>query len=260
MWVYQETSILPALPSASSAAEESSKTVSPETSVPLSEAGTETAIPAEPLPVVEVPDTPAVSVLKRAPLHPDRNGILLASAYLFGTFLAGILCALCSTGELEILNDYLNCWRTSFAAETTAEVAALFRTELLTTSGALTILLLLGLSAIGSLPIFCFIMLYGAGAGMLSFQLLANVKLSTFLVYCAASGIPTALAAGCLCLFGMAALQVSGKIQKFSFGKAVHSVGAWSLLGQFARTLFLLLPICGIAAGTLYLCGQLKVL
>ena len=134
----------------------------------------------------------------------------------------------------------------------------LFRTELLTASGALTVLLLLGLSAIGSLPIFCFLILYGAGAGMLSFQLLTNLNWKALLVYSAASGLPTALAAGCLCLFGALALQVSGKIQRCSFGTSLYSAGAWSLVGQFIRTLFLLLPICGAATGMLYLCGQMK--
>ena len=134
----------------------------------------------------------------------------------------------------------------------------LFRTEFLTTSGALVVLLLLGLSAIGSLPIFFFVMLYGTGAGMLSFQLLADLNWKALAAYCIASGVPTALAAGCLCLFGASALQVSGKIQRCSFGKAFHSTGAWGLVGQFAQTLFLLLPICGAATGMLYLCGQMK--
>ena len=168
------------------------------------------------------------------------------------------LSALCSAGELETLGYYLDCWRASFAANTAAEVVGLFRTEFLTTSGALVVLLLLGLSAIGSLPIFFFMMLYGTGAGMLSFQLLADLNWKALAAYCIASGVPTALAAGCLCLFGASALQVSGKIQRCSFGKAFHSTGAWGLVGQFAQTLFLLLPICGAATGMLYLCGQMK--
>jgi hypothetical protein len=172
-----------------------------------------------------------------------------------GPFLR-VFCLL--AGELETLDYYLGCWRTSFAAETAAQTMGLFRTELLTASGALTVLLLLGLSAIGSLPIFCFLILYGAGAGMLSFQLLTNLNWKALLVYSAASGLPTALAAGCLCLFGALALQVSGKIQRCSFGTSLYSAGAWSLVGQFVRTLFLLLPICGAATGMLYLCGQMK--
>ena len=63
---------------------------------------------------------------------------------------------------------------------------------------------------------------------------------------------------GAVCLFGASALQVSGKIQRCSFGKVFHSTGAWGLVGQFAQTLFLLLPICGAATGMLYLCGQMK--
>lgn len=217
----------------------------------------------EPSPAEEPKETASIvpesaeKPARKQVLWANQGCILLATAYLFGTFLAGVLSALCSAGELETLDYYLGCWRSAFAAETAAQVMALFRTELLTTSGALTVLLLLGLSAIGSLPIFCFLMLYGAGAGMLSFQLLTNLNWKALLVYSAASGLPTALAAGCLCLFGALALQVSGKIQRCSFGKSLYSAGAWSLVGQFVRTLFLLLPICGAATGMLYLCGQI---
>jgi len=74
---------------------------------------------------------------KRTLPHASRDCILLAGAYLFGTFLAGALSALYSAGELETLGYYLDCWRASFAANTAAEVVGLFRTEFLTTSGAL---------------------------------------------------------------------------------------------------------------------------
>ena len=63
---------------------------------------------------------------------------------------------------------------------------------------------------------------------------------------------------GVAALCGALALQVSGKIQRCSFGTSLYSAGAWSLVGQFVRTLFLLLPICGAATGMLYLCGQMK--
>lgn len=247
MWVYQEPSQLPAL-SADGAVNNREN---------VTEESTEdtTAVPAELVPAPELPEHPTAPI-KAPTVHASRDCILLAAAYLFGTFLAGVLCALCNAGEAETLGYYLDCWRESFTASNAAEVAALFRTELLTASGALTVLLLLGLSALGTVPIFCFVILYGAGAGMLSFQLLAEVKLRALLAYCVASGIPTALAAGCLCLFGAGALQVSTRLQRCSFGRGFPTPGAWGLLGQFIRTLFLLLPICGAATGLLYLCGQ----
>lgn len=251
MWVYQkpESSESPSTPLVQDNAPVGAAALLPEAIEPSPAGKMQEAVPIVP----ESAEKPA----RKQTLRANQGCILLAAAYLFGTFLAGVLSALCSAGELETLDYYLNCWRRSFSAETAAQVMALFRTELLTASGALTVLLLLGLSAIGSLPIFCFLMLYGAGAGMLSFQLLTNLNWKALLVYSAASGLPTALAAGCLCLFGALALQVSGKIQRCSFGKSLYSAGAWSLVGQFVRTLFLLLPICGAATGMLYLCGQI---
>ena len=228
MWVYQEQQNLPALSAGADAPEPVEPGLVPECSAPVAE-----TLPAEP--IIEEAEAKE-KIPKRTLPHASRDCILLAGAYLFGTFLAGALSALC----------------------TAAEVVGLFRTEFLTTSGALVVLLLLGLSAIGSLPIFFFVMLYGTGAGMLSFQLLADLNWKALAAYCIASGVPTALAAGCLCLFGASALQVSGKIQRCSFGKVFHSTGAWGLVGQFAQTLFLLLPICGAATGMLYLCGQMK--
>lgn len=257
MWVYQK-------PESSESPESLSVSVpSVQDSIPIEAAALlpeaiEQSPADEPQKVTPTIPESAKNPARKQPLWANQGCILLAAAYLFGTFLAGVLSALCSAGELETLNYYLDCWRSSFAAETAAQVMALFRTELLTASGALTVLLLLGLSAIGSLPIFCFLMLYGAGAGMLSFQLLTNLNWKALLIYSAASGLPTALAAGCLCLFGALALQVSGKIQRCSFGKSLYSAGAWSLVGQFVRTLFLLLPICGAATGMLYLCGQIQ--
>lgn len=202
------------------------------------------------------PEQPAETRRRPTLRLAEQGCVLLLAAYLFGTFLSGVLSAVCTAGEAETLGIYLTCWREAFSAARTEEIVRLFWTELLTASGALTVLLLLGLSALGKLPIFCFMILYGAGTGLLSFQLLANVKLRTLAVYCIASGIPAALAAGSLCLFGATALQVSGKIQRCSFGKIVYPTGAWSLVGQFARTLVLFLPICGTATGLLYLCGQ----
>lgn len=250
MWVYQEAAQVP---------------IPAEDTVPALPVADETPMvstEAEPLketfaiPVVQ--DAPPVPKRQKKSFHASRDCILLAAAYLFGTFLSGVLSALCSTGETETLGAYLGYWRELFSVGSTAEIAGLFRTEFLTASGALLVLLLLGLSALGALPIFCFMMLYGAGTGLLSFQLLADLKLRALLAYAMASGIPNALAAGCFCVFGAAALQISEKIRAASFGRTGVSAGAETLVGQFVRALFLLLPLCGAATGMLYLCSQLK--
>ncbi len=173
-------------------------------------------------------------------------------------FLPG-RCPLCAAPESWKRWGITSTVGASFAANTAAEVVGLFRTEFLTTSGALVVLLLLGLSAIGSLPIFFLCdALRDRGRDAFLPTACGSELESAGRFYCIASGVPTALAAGCLCLFGASALQVSGKIQRCSFGKAFHSTGAWGLVGQFAQTLFLLLPICGAATGMLYLCGQMK--
>lgn len=146
MWVYQEQQNLPALSAGADAPEPVEPGLVPECSAPVAETP-----PAEP--IIEEAEAKE-KIPKRTLPHASWDCILLAGAYLFGTFLAGALSALCSAGELETLGYYLDCWRASFAANTAAEVVGLFRTEFLTTSGALVVLLLLGLSAIGSLPIF----------------------------------------------------------------------------------------------------------
>ena len=179
MWVYQKPESSEPLeplsaPSVPDSTPLKTKVTLPEPNEPFPAEGPSQAVPAVP----ELMETP-----RKRSLRADHSCILLAGAYLFGAFLAGVLSALCSAGELETLDYYLSCWRTSFAAETAAQAMGLFRTELLTASGALTVLLLLGLSAIGSLPIFCFLILYGAGAGMLSFQLLTNLNWKALLVY-----------------------------------------------------------------------------
>lgn len=250
MWVYQEAvqvpvpaeATVPALP------------VADETSI----VSTEAEPPKETFAIPVVQDVPSAPKRQKKGFHASRDCILLAAAYLFGTFLSGVLSALCSAGETETLGAYLGYWRELFSVGSTAEIAGLFRTEFLTASGALLVLLLLGLSALGALPIFCFMMIYGAGTGLLSFQLLADLKLRALLAYAMASGIPNALAAGCFCMFGAAALQISEKIRAASFGKTGVSAGAETLVGQFVRALFLLLPLCGAATGMLYLCSQLK--
>ena len=124
MWVYQEQQNLPALSAGADAPEPVEPGLVPECSAPVAETP-----PAEP--IIEEAEAKE-KIPKRTLPHASRDCILLAGAYLFGTFLAGALSALCSAGELETLGYYLDCWRASFAANTAAEVVGLFRTEFLT--------------------------------------------------------------------------------------------------------------------------------
>ena len=169
-------------------------------------------------------NTPERAAVRRSKL--SRETILLAAAYLLGTFLAGVAAARCVAGDAETL----------------------------------TAVLFLGLSALGPLPIFLFTMLYGTGSGLLSSRLLVDLNPRTAFVLLCVCGIPASLAAGTLCTFGASALQVSGKLCSAAFGRGGQAPSTGALLGQFARMLFLLLPLCGAAVGMLYLAGQAKLI
>ena len=190
----------------------------------------------------------------------SRETILLAVAYLLGTFLAGVAAARCVAGDAETLSYYLNCWQSLFSVQDAAGAVRLFRTEFFTVAGALTAVLFLGLSALGPLPIFLFAMLYGTGSGLLSSRLLVDLNPRTAFVLLCVCGIPASLAAGTLCTFGASALQVSGRLCSAAFGRGGQAPSTGALLGQFARMLFLLLPLCGAAVGMLYLAGQAKLI
>ena len=121
------------------------------------------------------PEPPQKEIPRRKRFRASRDCILLAAAYLFGTLMAGILQALCDAEEMETLAYYLSCWRSAFAASSTPQAVGLFGTELAVVLGAAAVFLLLGLSAVGPLPIFLFAMLYGTGSGLLSAQLLTGL-------------------------------------------------------------------------------------
>lgn len=90
-------------------------------------------------------NTPERAAVRRSKL--SRETILLAVAYLLGTFLAGVAAARCVAGDAETLSYYLNCWQSLFSVQDAAGAVRLFRTEFLTVAGALTAVLFLGLSA-----------------------------------------------------------------------------------------------------------------
>ena len=132
--------------------------------------------------------------------------------------------------------------------------------ELAVVLGAAAVFLLLGLSAVGPLPIFLFAMLYGTGSGLLSAQLLNSLGAKQLVLFLLTASLPTALAAGALCLFGASALQVSSRIHAFSFGrgdKGSHPAGARLLVGQFALLAVCLCPLCGAATGLVCLANRL---
>ena len=203
-------------------------------------------------------NTPERAAARRS--KPSEGIALLAAAYLLGTFLAGVAAARCVAGDAETLSYYLNCWQSLFSVQDAAGAVRLFRTEFLTVAGALTAVLFLGLSALGPLPIFLFTMLYGTGSGLLSSRLLGDLTQGQALGLLGVCGIPPSLAAGTLCTFGASALQVSGRLCSAAFGRGGQAPSTGALLGQFARMLFLLLPLCGAAVGMLYLAGQAKLI
>ena len=193
MWVYQETktnaaALVPTLPEDTAGESLAEKEAMTPVSKPLAE-----------LPPQKAP--------RRKPFQASRDCILLAAAYLFGTLMAGVLQALCDAEEMETLAYYLDCWRGVFAASSTAQAVGLFGTELAVVLGAAAVFLLLGLSAVGPLPIFLFAMLYGTGSGLLSAQLLNSLGAKQLVLFLLTASLPTALAAGALCLFGASALQ-----------------------------------------------------
>jgi hypothetical protein len=246
MWVYQETktnaaALVPTLPEDTAGESVAEKEAMTPVSKPLAE-----------LPPQKAP--------RRKPFQASRDCILLAAAYLFGTLMAGVLQALCDAEEMETLAYYLDCWRGVFAASSAAQAVGLFGAELAVVLGAAAVFLLLGLSAVGPLPIFLFAMLYGTGSGLLSAQLLDSLGAKQLVLFLLTASLPTALAAGALCLFGASALQVSSRIHAFSFGrgdKGSHPAGARLLVGQFALLAVCLCPLCGAATGLVCLANRL---
>ena len=251
MWVYQEnesssTQTAPLLPAAPEP---------PSMQEPQQNAPALPIIPDGGPTIVQKPTTAP----RRASFAPDHGTALLAVSYLLGTFAAGIVQALLDDEELDMLSYYLTCWKNLFAIQSAEQIAKLFGAELVAVLGVLCVLLLLGLSAIGPLPIYLFTMLYGAGTGLLSTQLFTSIPLPKAILLGVLSGIPTALAAGTLCLFGSCALQVSGRLQAFSLGrgKGTASAHAQILIGHFALAAAAMLPLCGAAVCLAYLGSQL---
>ena len=248
MWVYPSTeaqtlqekqNLLPQLPAALS------------TELPAVEPVNEPEVPA-------AVTTTSTENPRRHTQHASRDCCLLAAAFLIGTAAAGSLQAVCDASQQETLRYFLQRWCGLFSVSALPSAAGLFCTEYAALAAAATLLLLLGLSAVGPVCIFLFAMLYGLGNGLLSAQLLAGADWkNTFALVML--GIPAACAAGCLCMFGAAALQVSARIRAYSFHKTAGQAcsGARELLGQYLLVVVAFLPLCGAAAGLAYLGGKI---
>ena len=239
MWVYQPT--------------ESAEVPLLLSDAPAADAAPTPTVEMQPVqPQTEMP--PAARPRKVAPhRHSTADCWLLAAAFLIGAAAAGGLQALCDARQLEVLEYYMDAWRTIFSAVDLRAAAGLFSAEYLTLTALTTALLLFGLSALGPVLIFLLMMLYDLGSGMLFTQLLSAQ--SGLPVWPLFTGIPAACAAACLCVFGAVALQVSAQIHAYSFWKQGGQAfsGTHALLGQYAITLVLLVPLCGAATGISYL-------
>lgn len=252
MWVYQESA-------------ENKKTLAVQSTAPDKK-----GLPAEdplhtmePVPPVTAgasltpPERPIrKTVIRRIP----RDCAVLAVSYLFGTLLSGVILALCHANELSILSTYLSNWSGLFTLDEPKAVWSLFGAEYLTTAGGATILLLLGLSAFGPVLIYLFAMLFGLGIGIIELYLFLQVGWKNALLGLLLTGIPTAAAVTCLCLFGASALGVSGRLQHAAFSKKDLSAGSGArrLLGQYLVLNVLFLPICGTSTALTCLVYQLS--
>ncbi len=177
-----------------------------------------------------------------------RECAALACAYLFGSLLSGVFLSLCQASELETLSAYLGHWSSLFVLDEPGAVWELFGSEYLTVAGGATVLLLLGLSAFGPVMIYLFAMLFGLGVGIIGLQLFLYAGWKSAAAGLLLSGLPTAAAVTCLCLFGASALGVSGRLQRAAFSRRdpLAAAGARRLLGQYLMVNVLFLPICGV--------------
>ena len=174
--------------------------------------------------------------------------------------MAGVLQALCDAEEMETLAYYLDCWRGVFAASSTAQAVGLFGAELAVVLGAAAVFLLLGLSAVGPLPIFLFAMLYGTGSGLLSAQLLNSLGAKQLVLFFAHRQPADRAGGGCAlfvrCL-GSAGQQPHPRLSFGRGDKGSHPAGARLLVGQFALLAVCLCPLCGAATGLVCLANRL---
>lgn len=203
---------------------------------------------------------PAFCPVKTRGRQMPRDCAALAASYLFGMLLSGVMLALSRASDLDVLSAYLSNWSGLFTLDEPGAVLHLFGTEYMTVAGGATVLLLLGLSAFGPVLIYLFAMLFGLGIGVIQLQLFLQSGWKTALLGLLLTGIPTAAAVTCLCLFGASALGVSGRLQHAAFGKKnlAAGSGARRLVGQYLVLNVLFLPICGVSTALVCLLHQLS--
>ena len=230
------------------------------------------ALPAEmpmlELPAEEIKPAPSaespVAHLEKPPAARPRSFSAadqwtLAAAFLIGSAAAGVIYALCDGQRIEWLEHYIGLWLGTFSASGTASAGSLFAAEYFTLTGVSTLLLLFGFSAFGPVLIFLFVMLYGAGNGLLIVQLFTGTSWNAKLLVIMLTFIPASVAAVCLCLLGAEALRVSGKIRAYSFLNGTPAIcrsSSGSLIRQYLLTLVCFLPLCGAAAGLACAAGR----
>ena len=248
MWIYEQTK-----------PEETLSLLPQAVSLPVQKA--EPALPLAPAAELE----PAEQLQPKEPRiparrHATRDCWLLAAAFLLGCTAAGALQAVCDARQTELLRYYLEAWQGLFAPGSMQGAVQLFGMEYLALGLVVSLFLVLGLSALGPVMIFSSMMLYGLGSGLLMVQLCTAGGWKTVLLALLWTGLPAAVASGCLCFFGACALQVSSRIHAYSFRKhpgGQARPGVQALLGQYLLTMVVLLPLCGAAAGLSYLGSRL---
>ena len=248
MWIYEQTK-----------SEENFSLLPQTVGLPVQTA--ESALPPVPAQAAE----PAEQLTQKEPCipakrHATQDCWLLAAAFLVGCTAAGVLQAVCDARQTELLQYYLEAWQRLFAPGSMQGAVQLFGMEYLTLGLVVSLFLVLGLSALGPVMIFGNMMLYGLGSGLLMVQLCTAGGWKAILPALLWTGLPAAAASGCLCFFGACALQVSSRIQAFSFGrgdKGSHPAGARLLVGQFALLAVCLCPLCGAATGLVCLANRL---
>lgn len=181
-------------------------------------------------------NTPEKAAVRRSKL--SRETILLAAAYLLGTFLAGVAAARCVAGDTETLSYYLNCWQSLFSVQDAARGSApvpngIFHCGRCTDGSAVPGVFRPGAAA--HLPFYDAVW---DRLRMLSSRLLVDLNPRTAFVPLCVCGIPASLAAGTLCTFGASALQVSGRLCSAAFGRGGQAPSTGALLGQFAGCCF----------------------
>ena len=248
MWVYpsdevrtspETTALLPQLPAESG---------TPKQSVP------------EPLNAGEaMPDGVAQQPerLHRRMRHASRDCCLLAAAFLLGTAAAGALQAVCDASQQEMLSYFLQCWCGLFSISATPSAAGLFCAEYAALAAAATLLLLLGLSAVGPVCIFC---------------LRCCTALATAFIRAAAGGgrrekhsrFVAAGHSGRLCRQLPVHVRCSSTAgERAHPGLLLPENGRTSLfrarelMGQYLLVIVVFLPLCGAATGLAYLGGKI---